>query len=372
MRSSSPWKEPRLLATALTLSLHNLPVKVFFWDRQWEFSEDSVNWFSVEIYPFRTKSRAPFEKGLQSIRFRYQLIKQFRGWIRTIAPRIVHACDQDMFMTAWVSGYKPEMIIYDIYDFMWNFHTLPVWATRVLRSLDRVFYRIADTIIVPDENRVDVIPAKFRKKVTVIPNAPIIAYCVSEGVIKPEPVKVPHREKDTMVIFYPGTLSKSRHVNWLLKAAEDLPWLEVWIAGWGPLIDTVNQYTRRLYPRVKYLGVLPVENIVLVYNHVDLLFNVYDISYPVNRKASPNKLFEALWMGVPVVACYGMGLEDIAEDIPLVHLIPHDYRAFVSFLKDFRSQDKSKLKSLQSVVRQWLLKRINAFTAGLKKVYGLK
>jgi len=68
-----------------------------------------------------------------------------------------------------------------------------------------------------------------------------------------------------------------------------------------------------LNTNIKYIGHIPYEKVIETTLDSDLLFAFYDPSIPNNRYASPNKLFEAMMCGKPII----MNSESTASEIVL-------------------------------------------------------
>ncbi len=372
LRSSPPFKEPRLLASALFLHQWGFEPQVFFWDRQWEY-EERLTLFSIEFIPGRTRQPAPYEQGVRSLRLRREWLGVLNRWLREVQPHAVHTCDMDMALSYWLtnSRWRRRAVrwVYDIFDFLWRYHTVPRWLRTLLRSVDRVLYTSADVILLPEESRLQAIPERLRKKVRIAPNAPVLAYFYERGQLPiSQEVRIPQPIGE-FVLFYPGVLSESRHVRWLLRIVRDLPEVEVWIAGWGPLRTQVEQDAAR-HPRIRYLGQLTIDAVLPLYREVDLLFAMYDPRYPVNRQASPSKIFEALWFGIPVLATRGMGLEPLQKHLPGLHLLHNSYADFVEGVRQTLAR-YDQWREAARTARQYLLARIQAFARALAHAYAV-
>jgi len=77
-------------------------------------------------------------------------------------------------------------------------------------------------------------------------------------------------------VFVVGRLDRLKGVDRLLRIAPALlerKDLELWIAGRGPLAPAVEALARR-YPRVRFLGFLPWEELLATYGRVHLVLHL--------------------------------------------------------------------------------------------------
>jgi len=73
------------------------------------------------------------------------------------------------------------------------------------------------------------------------------------------------------------------------------------IAGDGPERDFIEQISSHGSHNIQYLGYIPHSRVVEETRKADILFAFYDPSIPNSRYASPNKVFEAMMCGKPII-----------------------------------------------------------------------
>ena len=101
-------------------------------------------------------------------------------------------------------------------------------------------------------------------------------------------------------IFYAGILSKDRGIEAILSAAENVPGIRMIIAGYGKDVEYYKNLFNK-YQNVTYLGTINYQSVIEHTQKADLLFALYDPSITNNKFASPNKLFEAMMCGKPIM-----------------------------------------------------------------------
>jgi len=92
-----------------------------------------------------------------------------------------------------------------------------------------------------------------------------------------------------------------RGITDIIKAVQDLPNVELILAG--SLIDADIMGTIEKYPEsTKYIGWIPSYHEVLERTlSSDILIRLSDPKHPKTRYESPNKLFEAMMCGKPII-----------------------------------------------------------------------
>jgi glycosyltransferase involved in cell wall biosynthesis len=73
-----------------------------------------------------------------------------------------------------------------------------------------------------------------------------------------------------------------------------------------------------------HLQAVPYEEIMRQSINADLLFALYDPSIPNNKYASPNKLFEAMMCGKPIIVSEGTSMAKIVEKYASGLVVPCD------------------------------------------------
>jgi len=95
-------------------------------------------------------------------------------------------------------------------------------------------------------------------------------------------------------------LLKDRKIEELLQAADECPHVHVIVAGKGVLENFVREHASR-NPRIVYLGFLSSTEIAAYTCASDAVYYGFDPENPNARYSAPNKLFEALAAGRPLI-----------------------------------------------------------------------
>ncbi|HOD80985.1 MAG: hypothetical protein BWX88_00968 [Planctomycetes bacterium ADurb.Bin126] len=224
------------------------------------------------------------------------------GHILSYRPRVVQAFDFYAVLPAvlgrLLTGCK---VVYDIRDpLALSFAFSPV-LRRIVYAVDWCIMGLSSAIVVPDESRIDYLGRWGRRRPLVV----VLNTCHDQlhrldettGYEPPPPGKVR--------IAFLGYIASSRGADMLLAAcAGEDSFVEVWAAGSCSPAELEEQFKRS--PGARWLGKCGWLDSLAIARSSSAVWIVYDPSVEVNRMAAPNKLYEALMLGTPVVLSEGM------------------------------------------------------------------
>ena len=238
-------------------------------------------------------------------------------------PDIVHACDFDTLLPAlFITCFIPYRFVYTVFDFyaenIQEEHFFPVFKMikKGVRSLEIWGINNVDLLILVDESRLEEIHGATVKNLIYIYNTP-------------EDQKLPvsheiHRPKGPFSIFYAGYLLNDRGITDIISAIADLSGVELVLAG--PLIDKniINDIAAHS-ASVTYIGWIPSYAEILNRSlSADMLFRFSDTALPgKNKYASPNKLFEAMMCGKPILVSDNNAMADIVRNNNCGLVVPY-------------------------------------------------
>jgi glycosyltransferase involved in cell wall biosynthesis len=206
-------------------------------------------------------------------------------------PDIVYCRDEEAVMfalAARIAGCGAAPIICDLYDSLPL--RVPVWWGRVLaRAAASLALGQSRQIIVTDENRRRLVAPRHLPRVTVLPNYPRRSDFVAAGTLPTGPIR----------ILVAGQLLPQRGLGQLFQACQGLEGIELWCAG-----EVVSPWVREVFlqaPFTRYLGILPQSRVLQLTETCDAVFCFYEPLTPNDVHASPNKLYDAMAVGRPVI-----------------------------------------------------------------------
>lgn len=282
-------------------------VEIFAWDRSSDYevrvTDLKILKSVVPIHRIGIKSEysAGFKKNLiPLIRFQLALLsflvrnrKQFDA---------VHACDFD---TAYIASKVCNMfdikLIYDIFDYYVDSFSVPHAVRSLIERMDQKVINGADAVIICSEQRTLQIAGAQPRKLVVIHNSPSLE--LLEGQIG-EPA---NGNCGRIVVGYVGILAKGRALEQLLDFIAANNDFELRIGGFGILEELVESYSIA-YENIYFMGKLQYEETLKAESSCDLLVAFYDPKIRNHVFAAPNKFYESLMLGKPVLMADGSGM----------------------------------------------------------------
>lgn len=332
LRSNPCDPDPRVEKEATALA-KIAKIKIIAWDREGRsLKREKLSYAEIE----RLKLKAPY--GSITLFFRLFV------WFLFVFSRaltedydVIHACDLDTYLPSLLAvKLRRKKIVYDVFDFYADMLPLPSFITRPIAFLDRYLMRFADHLILVDEARLSQIqPARFKK----------ISYIYNIPEFKKEDLRVLRQKKiKGNYFFYAGMLAKDRHIEEVLKLFSRHQNLQIEIAGWGPLAALVKKYERR-YKNIKFLGKVDYKTVLEKTAFAKAVIAFYDPLIPNNRFASPNKLFEALALGKPLITNKGTNLAKFVQKHKVGFAI--GLRDFSAILEVVNSLSDRRLRAIK-------------------------
>lgn len=302
VRSNEIAPDARVERTATQLTEMGHEVLILAWDRTGALPR-------VRKTPFgtirRIRIKASYGSGARLIP------KLALFWVRIITILTkerfdaVHACDFDTaFPSLLIARLRDKRCVFDIFDMYSQGANIPSLLRPLLIGLEHLTMRMSHRIIVPHENRLPDIPHTLLPKTTVIYNTPPDT---THKTTAPGPVK-----KHTLRIIYAGQLNEGRYILEMASIVSKMPDAELIIAGFGSA-QWHERLIKHIAPmsNVTWLGKLEYTEAIALEASADALFAFYDLHIPQNRKASSNKLFEAMMLSKPIIVNRGTSMEHI-------------------------------------------------------------
>jgi glycosyltransferase involved in cell wall biosynthesis len=119
----------------------------------------------------------------------------------------------------------------------------------------------------------------------------------------------------TKIILYQGALNLGRGIEAAIRAMQYLDGAELWLAGDGDLTAQLKQMVAelKLDQKVKFLGRLPLAELSQITRQADLGISLEEDLGLNYRYALPNKLFDYIQAGVPVLVSNLPEMKKIVE-----------------------------------------------------------
>jgi glycosyltransferase involved in cell wall biosynthesis len=299
---------PRVHRIAKTYAL-NYNVMILEWDRE-STSPKYEYRAGVEIHRFLFKAtyglKLIFKLPIWAM---YLIIFCLTNKFDVLIPQ-----NLDNLMPVWgIAKLKNVKIIYDIADFYSDAY-IPKRATilrQIVAVTERFLIKRVDATIIADDSRFVQLGNVDRKNVIVVYNTPYDDYeSLSQNAIFNNS-GISEFINGNFVIFYGGMIASDRGLNQLVDAVNGIPDIRLVVAGYGPTQHEFEHYikdkTNILYlGKVEYVKIL---ELTYLSNCVAILYN--PTLLPNFIYSSPNKMFEAMMCGKPIIAIKGTSMAQI-------------------------------------------------------------
>jgi glycosyltransferase involved in cell wall biosynthesis len=300
--------DPAVNKVAKTLSEHGYDVKLLVWDRQNTLTVKGDEEYTICKFGFK----APYDKLTVVFYFPIWWIYEFFFLLKDKC-NVIHACDLDTLIPAIPAKLiKRVPLCYTIYDFYAN--NLPNGHFQVVRRLIRSLVArvekfgigFTEILFLVDEARYEEVRGARINKLAYIYNSPPDYFDANQA-------KEPGKAAAEMSVFYAGVINRSRGLQFVASSVQDIDGVRLILAG--AVHDEVFLKNSVLTSRkIQYLGWLPsYEDVIKRTSEADILFRLSDPRIPKTKYESPNKLFEAMMCGKPIIVSDGSSMADIVR-----------------------------------------------------------
>jgi glycosyltransferase involved in cell wall biosynthesis len=246
-----------------------------------------------------------------------------------------------------------KKIIYDIADtFSARYQTLKILASTI-QYVDDLLMSRCEMVIVPQENRIHNHVYRKPKNWCMIPNTPL----QSEA-----PPLVPFDAKPPYTLLLSGQMMWSRGIKEFVTAAEIAGNIKIKVVT-GKFPEGVEPFLRSK-PFVEIFPEMEQKEVLKVATQCHLIGAYYDPSRKINRQAAPNKVFDALAAGRPIIVNSEIETADyITKELKAGYSFPYsDTDALAAFFKSLPSRsdelERISRENWQKFQDQWAWEKL--------------
>lgn len=241
------------------------------------------------------------------------------------------ANDMDVLLANTLAAkLRGKRLLYDSHEYWTEIPEL-IARPRVRKIwywLERRLFPKVDKAATVNQSIADIYTDKYGKPVHSIRNLPFL-----------KPVPKP-KEGDGKILIYQGALNIGRGLELMIGAMEHLPNYRLWILGYGPIGDSLIELANQLEvsDRIKFYGLLPFEELHPITQQASLGMSIEEDMGASYHFALPNKLFDYIQGGVPV----------LVSDLPEMRRVVEEYRVgeVLSFEERSAHQLADRIKKL--------------------------
>jgi glycosyltransferase involved in cell wall biosynthesis len=293
--------DPRVCMEAEALADAGYCVSVVGWDRDIDHDTDRTQ---NGVRFLGLKLRSTHGRGIMQPLFLSGF--WWRAWrvLQGLRPAIIHCHDLDTLPLGLAAARSMRArLVFDAHENFPDMMTghLPRPAVSALRWLERHLVPRCDAVITVGERLADHYRKLGGRKVTVVGNWKDPA----DFRFSPEVIRRTRKElglpDGVIAICFIANLGRERHLEPLLSAVVGDPRFACVVGGEGIQAATARQYTKE-NSNIFYLGRVSPERIPLITAACDVVYYGFDKTNPNARWSAPNKLYEAIAAGKPILA----------------------------------------------------------------------
>lgn len=358
LRTNKVDPDPRVEKEANSLIKNkDIDLTIHAWDRTSKHKcvKETLNLINGEVPIYRIGIKGNWGKGMKKNiipALKYEIYLFF--WLLKNIKKydIIHAFD---LMTGYPALFPVKLfkkkLVYDCCDYYADSQKGSEIIMKKLRKIETKVFEKADYSIICSEKRIEQIKPANPRKMFIIHNSPNIN---DYNINKKEQTKIIKSSSNRLKFVYVGNFCNDR---WLLEflneAKKNSDEIEVHIGGFGGLNGQIKKLSEKadnifMYGKMKYSDVLQLER------EGDCLVAFYETHLKNHIYAAPNKFYEALAIGKPLMMLKGSGMSEIVEKEKIGAVIEPNGDSFKEGIKKIKAlkKDKSLKKKMNNIFKK--------------------
>ena len=367
VRSNSIFNDSRATKEIETFCKAGYRVIVVGWDRNGDAEERCKNVFQSfqnQLVFCMYKAQVGGNVGFKNIGKLYNWLRFVKHTVKQYSHEVevVHGCNLDSILTCLKTCKKNNIkIVYDIYDYYIDNHlSIPNILRGIIERMEINLINESDICIICTEERREQISKAHPKKVIVVHNTPDVEM-ISSNI-----------EYD---YFYCGILYKMRLINEIFNGYTQNKDLKIGFAGFGPYSEKAVELNDK-YEKFSYHGQVTYKECLNYEAKAICLSAIYEPTIRNHRLCAPNKFYESLALGKPVIVCKGTGIDRLVEEHNIGIVINYDENEFYNAVRFLKNNPKicmemgKRARNLYETQYNWKMMEqvlLNAYDSLLNK-----
>ena len=345
LRSLDCNPDPRVQKYCDYLYANNINYRIVCWDRSCKLKNDHIHSYYQRKSKYGTGLKNAFGiLGFNWYIFCY-LLRNKKSY------KVIHACDFDTILPAIILKlFFGKKVIYDIFDwFVDSRHFNNRLIKTIILTFERFFLKHSDITIICEEERTEQLNY-IPHNLWVLPNIPTLFTSLNQN--------LPNKQNmsDKVILSYVGTMPADRGIDKLLECVKNNSSLELNIAGFGIMDKLVKEYSDCV-SNIHYFGTVSYEKGLEIMANSDIIVALYEKTVLNNVYAAPNKYYEGLFLGKPILTTEGTLVGNKTEKGRTGFVIGESLRDLESFFICFDLQERIDLCS-KNAREMWIDKYV--------------
>lgn len=343
LRATHVAPDPRVEKEVNSVLLEHPKILILGWDRAGDLPRDEILRFpNGQARILRSRIRSSYGASLYSLLgmalFQVFLLRQL--WKHRKDISAIHASDLGTALSGLIMAKILRVpLVYDIYDYFVDSFSVPGSLVPVIESIDTFVINRADVVIIVSENRESQLAKANPKRLLVIHNSPPATEVVPNG----------NLEQTGKRFVYVGILSEGRLLAEIVELFSRRPDWHLDIGGFGGLEPTISKYAAE-FENITFHGRLPYAETLKLEAEADCLLAVYDPAVPNHKYSSPNKFYEALMLGLPIIVAGDTGVDALVSKHQVGMVCEYSAASFEQAAEELFSEPR-RLAEIQTRAR---------------------
>lgn len=325
LRTTALFNDSRASKEINTYLKANYDVFAYGWNRTQDDKQKILKSFPEScnfiLYNKKAQYGAGFKNIFGMLCFNIWLYHNLKKDIKRFD--IIHACDFDTAYVAFkISKKYKKKMIYDIYDYYVDCHNLGVLNSYV-EKLDINIINNSDFVFICTEQRKKQISKSNQQNIVVIHNSPYY-----DGKLENDDTEKFNDIKNITRIGYFGILQDNRLLIELAEKILNNSKYELYVGGFGKYADYFKKIANKS-KNIFYFGTLKYDDVIAKEKECDLLFATYNPEIKNHKYSAPNKVYEAMALGKPIIVCKKTGVDEMVENEKIGYSISYSAEEFI-------------------------------------------
>lgn len=324
------------------LNREKVDYRIIAWDRL----GNSAKLHNAIYFPLKSKyNQGGFAAVIDRLKWMWFILRTLFSFHDNLR---IHACDLDAAFPAAIYmmfSRRENFFLFDVFD--WISDTLNDQGkivTLAFSFMEWFSVRKADHIVICEQERIKQIPYDIEGRYSVLQNIP--SFSTTDFLYEDENL---HFDNDLFTLVYVGGFSTNRCLAELIDGAAKGAY-NLNIAGYGAKEIVARLESLKDCPNIRYYGKVEyVTGLRIMYNS-DIIYAMYSKQTPNHLFAAPNKYYEAMFVGKPIITTKGIITADKVDANGIGYTIEESLDELIelvgSLSKDDVAQRSLKAKAL--------------------------
>lgn len=327
LRTNGVNPDSRVEKESSSLVKHGYKVTIIAWDREakYKYRELTKKIAGAQVTIVRFGINAVYGGGSKII-FPYFLFC-IRVWEWLYKNRreydCIHACDIDTALEAVLVGrILKKKIVFDIFDFRGGSLYKKNFKQKMLVNVQYYVIRHSNAVIICSDQRKEQIVGSRPKLLEVIHNSPSNLFFHETDL---------RLNRSKIKIVYCGILKDHRLLKETAEIIKNRQEYEFHIAGFGKYysyFEKLSEENNNIY----FYGKLPYDRVLNLEKNCDIMVALYDPEIENHYFAAPNKFYEALMLGKPLIMARETGMSNVIEENQFGIIVEYSQEGFLKGL----------------------------------------